>query len=214
LFETRDRPTLRFSDPDGLRLELCAPAGEDVPDGAPALWSDSWAVRGLAHVLLHASERERTTLYYRDLLGLELVSEHTNHDDPSLPELAFDLGHDAQLRVALTTRESMPHARHGAGQTHHVALTVADDAAQLAWQERLASAGVNVTDVLDRRYFKSIYFRDPDGLLLELATPNPGFMLDEPLDALGTALQLPPWFEPRRAELETMLTPLDGPADG
>jgi glyoxalase family protein len=208
------RPTLRFTDPDGLRLELCAPAGEDVPDGAPALWSASWAVRGLDHVLLHASERAPTTRYYRDLLGLELVSEAVNHDDPSQPEFAFDLGHDAQLRVALTTREALPHARHGAGQTHHIALTVADGASQLAWQERLASAGVNVTDVLDRRYFQSIYFRDPDGLLLELATSEPGFTLDEPLDALGTALQLPPWFAPRRAELEAALTPLDGPADG
>ena len=206
-------PTLRFSDPDGLRLELCAPADEDVPDGAPALWSAGWALRGLQHMLLHASERERTTLYYRDLLGLELLSEGVNHDDLSQPELAFGLGHDTQLRVALTTREAMPHARHGAGQTHHIALA-ADDAAQLAWQERLASAGVNVTDVLDRRYFQSTYFRDPDGLLLELATPGPGFTLDEPLDALGTTLQLPPWFAPRRVELEAALTPLDGPADG
>jgi glyoxalase family protein len=212
-FVAHERPTLRFTDPDGLRLELCAPAGEDVPDGAPALWSAGWALSGLQHVLLHASERERTTFYYRDLLGLELLSEGVNHDDPSQPELTFDLGSDTQLRVALTTREVMPHARHGAGQTHHIALTVADDAAQLAWQERLASAGVNVTDVLDRRYFQSIYFRDPDGLLLELATPGPGFTLDESLDALGTGLQLPPWFAPRRAELEAALTPLDEPSD-
>ena len=108
----------------------------------------------------------------------------------------------------------MPHARHGAGQTHHVALAVPDAAAQLAWQERLASAGVHVTDVQDRHYFQSVYFHDPDGLLLELATPTPGFTIDEPLDALGTALRLPPWLEARRAELEAALTPLDDPAGG
>jgi glyoxalase family protein len=215
-FVTHGRPSIRFSDPDGLQLELCAPADDDVPDGAPALWSAGWALRGLQHVLLHASERERTVVYYRDLLGLELVAEGVNDDDATLPELTFDLGLGAeqQLYVAIVAREAMPHARHGAGQTHHIALTVADAAAQLEWQERLANAGVNVTDVLDRRYFQSVYFRDPDGLLLELATPAPGFTVDEPPDALGTALQLPPWFEPRRAELEAALTPLDDQAGG
>jgi glyoxalase family protein len=98
--------------------------------------------------------------------------------------------------------------RPGAGQTHHFALAVADDAAQLAWRETLLKAGVPVSPVRDRVYFKSLYFNDPDGHIVELATLGPGFATDEPAGALGQSLKLPPWLEAQRDAIERGLRPL------
>jgi glyoxalase family protein len=105
----------------------------------------------------------------------------------------------------------MPYAQVGAGLTHHFALEVADDEAQRAWQERLNRAGVPTTPVLDRRYFKSIYFQDPDGHILEIATRGPGFAVDEAPDALGQSLQLPPSLDGQRERIAAALTPLRVP---
>jgi Glyoxalase/Bleomycin resistance protein/Dioxygenase superfamily. len=96
----------------------------------------------------------------------------------------------------------------GAGQTHHFALSVADDDTQLEWRDRLMSAGVQVTPVMDRVYFKSIYMHDPDGQIVEIATQGPGFVVDEPLESLGESLQLPPWLEGSRDRLEGSLQPI------
>ena len=104
--------------------------------------------------------------------------------------------------------------RPGAGTVHHIAFRVADDAAQLTLRDRLLSAGVGVSPVMDRVYFKSIYFREPGGVLLEVATDGPGMAADEPAGALGRKLQLPPHLEPRRSELEAGLPPLRHPAAG
>ena len=101
-----------------------------------------------------------------------------------------------------------PRGRPGAGTVHHVAFRVATDADQLALREHLLSAGVNVSPVMDRTYFKSIYFREPGGVLLEVATDGPGFAVDEPAGSLGTRLCLPPQYESRRAEIEAGLPPL------
>src|SRR5690606_33607211 len=96
----------------------------------------------------------------------------------------------------------------GAGQTHHFALSVPDEATQLAFRERLVTAGYRVSPVMDRVYFKSIYTNDPDGHIVELATAGPGFLVDESSDELGSRLQLPPWLEAQRAEIERGLKSL------
>jgi glyoxalase family protein len=101
-----------------------------------------------------------------------------------------------------------PHGTVGVGTVHHIALAVEDEDAQLKWRERLLARGVHVTPVLDRKYFKSIYFREPNGILLELATIPPGFGVDEPMEALGTSLTLPDWLESRRLAIEASLEPL------
>jgi glyoxalase family protein len=98
--------------------------------------------------------------------------------------------------------------RMGAGQTHHFAFIVADDQAQLEWREKLLQAGLPVSPVRDRVYFKSIYTNDPDGHIVELATAGPGFTVDEDEAHLGQSLQLPPWLEKNRAEIRAMLVPL------
>jgi glyoxalase family protein len=112
---------------------------------------------------------------------------------------------DAPLQFAEPTEEV---ALIGAGTTHHMAWRAADDAEETAWFERLLEVGLRPTEVLDRKYFRSIYFRMPDGILVEIATDGPGFLVDEPEESLGQGLSLPPWLEPERATLERELTPI------
>jgi glyoxalase family protein len=113
---------------------------------------------------------------------------------------------DAPLQFAEPVEEA---ALIGAGTTHHIAWRTPDDAHQDAWLERLLELGLRPTPVQDRKYFQSVYFRMPDGVLIEIATDGPGFLVDEPADTLGEGLALPPWLEPERATLERELTPID-----
>jgi glyoxalase family protein len=98
-----------------------------------------------------------------------------------------------------------------AGSVHHIAFRVRDDAEQLMWRERLVEFGLNVTPVIDRTYFHSIYFREPGGVLFEIATEPPGFTFDEELNELGTHLRIPPWMESARAQIERVLPPIQLP---
>jgi glyoxalase family protein len=113
---------------------------------------------------------------------------------------------DAPLQFAEPLEEP---ALIGAGTTHHIAWRAQDDAEQQAWVDRLAEVGLRPTPVQDRKYFRSVYFRMPDGILIEIATDEPGFLVDEPLESLGQGLSLPPWLEPERETLERELTPID-----
>jgi glyoxalase family protein len=113
---------------------------------------------------------------------------------------------DAPLHFAEPLEEP---ALIGAGTTHHIAWRTKDDAEQQAWLERLAEVGLRPTPVQDRKYFRSVYFRMPDGILIEIATDEPGFLVDEPRESLGEGLSLPPWLEPERETLERELTPID-----
>jgi glyoxalase family protein len=209
-FDDHGRPAIRFRDPDGLILELVAPAGDDVPDGAPALFVPAMALGAIDHVAVVATNRETAQAFYSGLLGFTLASEGESRDYPGATDLVFDVTGDTNQRVivSLVNRDSTPKARHGTGLTHHIAFNVPDDPTELAWQERVGGAGVAITEVRDRKYFHSIYFNDPDGFLIEIATAAPGFTVDEPLESLGEMLSLPPWLEESRAELEQSLTPL------
>jgi len=113
---------------------------------------------------------------------------------------------DAPLQFAEPVEEA---ALIGPGTTHHIAWRTTDGAQQLAWLERLSEVGLRPTPVQDRKYFESIYFRMPDGVLIEIATDGPGFLVDEPVETLGQGLSLPPWLEPERSTLERELTPID-----
>ena len=94
------------------------------------------------------------------------------------------------------------------GTVHHIAWRVANDEEQLDWLGEISRLGYNASNIMDRKYFHSIYFREPGGILFEIATDNPGFAVDEAMDQLGSKLVLPPWLEPRRAQLEAVLPPL------
>jgi glyoxalase family protein len=110
--------------------------------------------------------------------------------------------------VDLLTDPTLPRGLNGAGTVHHIAFRVADDADHVAAHDLLVAHGFHVSDVIDRAYFKSIYYREPAGVLFEIATDEPGFAIDEPVETLGTKLSLPPRFEPHRAEIEKILPPL------
>jgi glyoxalase family protein len=113
---------------------------------------------------------------------------------------------DAPLHFAEPLEEP---ALIGAGTTHHIAWRAKDDAEQQAWLERLVEVGLRPTPVQDRKYFRSVYFRMPDGILIEIATDGPGFLVDEPPESLGQGLSLPPWLEPERETLERELAPIE-----
>ena len=114
--------------------------------------------------------------------------------------------------VTLVERPNVPRGSIAAGSVHHVAWRVPDAAALEAWRQALLAQGVGVTEIRERKYFQSIYFREPGGVLFEIATDAPGFAVDEPADALGTQLQLPPWLEAQRDEIARRLPPIVVPA--
>ncbi len=148
------------------------------------------------------------------------VKMTANFDDPTSAHWYWGVG-EGRPGTLITYFERDParerRAAIGAGQTHHFALAVPDEETQLVWRERLISARVPVSPVMDRIYFKSIYARDPDGHIVELATAGPGFAVDEPAEALGRRLTLPPWLERDRPHLEQRLRPIvlspDRPSD-
>ena len=166
------------------------------------------------HITAIASDAARTTAFWTETLGLRLVKQTVNFDDPSSPHLYFGVGDGAPgtiITYFAYPPGQMPYAQVGAGMTHHFALEVESDEAQREWQERLNRAGVPTTPVLDQTYFKSIYFQDPDGHILEIATRGPGFAVDEAPAELGSDLRLPPSLEPQRERIVAALTPLRVP---
>jgi glyoxalase family protein len=199
---------LAFRDADGLLLELVAhpdaarrPAWEDAP-GIPA----AYAIRGFHAVTLWVREPAATERVLVDTLGFRLV-----HDDGDARRYAVgDGGPSALVDVRVATRVGTGVG--GAGTVHHVAFAVADDAAELAVRERARAAGMQPTPVIDRQYFHSVYFREPGGILFELATLPPGFAVDEPADHLGERLMLPPQYEAHRGRIEESLPPIHLPA--
>lgn len=149
-------------------------------------------IRGLHHITLICTDMDSTIEFYRDILGLRLIKQTVNFDDPGTKHFYF--ADDKGTPGTVVTFFEYPDAssgRVGAGSTHHFAFEVESDREQLEWQTKLRKAGVEVTPVRDRKYFKSIYFNDPDGHLLEIATRGPGFTVDEDLAHLGEEMILP-----------------------
>lgn len=205
--EQRDPPqAMLVANRDTARI-----AAETWPEPVPAITPEMALSRGLHHITAISSDIERTHAFLAGLLGLRRVKMTSNFDDPNSAHWYWGVG-DGRPGTLITyfgrdaARE--PRARMGAGQTHHYALAVADEAAQLAWRERLVRAGLRVSPVMDRVYFKSIYTSDPDGHIVEIATAGPGFTADEAPEDLGKSLKLPPWLEQRRAAIERTLTPI------
>jgi glyoxalase family protein len=161
------------------------------------------AIRGLHSVTLTVTDPGPSVSFARELLGFEVVDEAHGRlrmaVNGDLPGHALELSYGGDA----------PSARNGLGTVHHVALAIADEEEQRQLRQELIARGFSVTDVLDRQYFRSIYFREPGGVLYEAATVAPGFTVDEPLAALGQALKLPPWEEKNRATIESNLAVID-----
>lgn len=197
---------LPFHDPDGMLVELIesdAPADVRLWTGGPI--PEAYALRGFHSVTLWLGETDRTAELLVDHLGYREVGR-----EGSRTRFAAASG-DVGLYVDLLHRPGQPRGRFGAGSIHHVAFRTVDDSEQLEYQAALRVAGHSVTPVQDRQYFHSIYFREPGGVLFEVATDAPGFLYDEPVEALGEQLRLPPWLEPRRGEIEAFLPPAELP---
>lgn len=148
---------------------------------------------GIHHITAICSNMDRTVAFYRDALGLRLVKQTVNYDDPDARHFYFgDFQGSPGTVVSFFEYGQMEKGKAGVGATHHFAFCVEDEDSLRAWRERLEQRNVRCTEVLDRTYFKSIYLRDPDGHIVEIATRGPGFTADETLEELGSRTVQPP----------------------
>ncbi len=220
-----DGPGFQIDEPaNALGRDLMIPPLSRFPEGRDedAIRAKTWPepitapteamrLHGIHHVTGMTDDLDAAHEFYTRALGLNLVKMSLNQDDPDTQHY-FWANYDGE-NVAYGSdftlfgwRPTSPKAREGVGQTHHVAWRATDDEQLGAWREHLLGLGYEVTEVRDRKYFKSIYLRTHDGLLVEVATDPPGFGVDE--TELGSAVQLPPWLEERRDEILAGLRPL------
>jgi len=207
------RKSLRFIDEEGSRLMLVVDDGSGVAYGTPWEKEDipkEYAIVGLGPVTLTVRKSESTAKVLVDILNFKEVGSYASLVD-GMPEIrVFSTGEGGPAaEVHVETRTDLPVERPGRGSVHHVAFRVKTMEEYAEWEERLRSHGFTTSGLVDRYYFKSIYFREPNGILYELATDEPGFTSDEPLDKLGETLALPPFLEPRRTEIEASLRPIN-----
>lgn len=194
---------LQFSDPDGIRLEIVArPTDDSRPSWSGGPVSIQHAIRGFQGVTLSVDGYEYTAKLLTSTLGFTSEGEHDENcfrfrGDSPYSEVVDVLCVPDGVRGTL-----------GAGIVHHVAFRAGDEEMQKRWRQILVNGGQNVTPVIDRTYFNSIYFREPGGVLFEIATDSPGFTVDEAPESLGTSLKLPPQYKWARSQIESLLPPL------
>lgn len=206
-FGRESERVLAFRDPEGLLLELVAHPGAEGRPGwgdAPEIARDH-AIRGFHGVTMWVEDGALSERVLVESLGCRPVDE----EDGIRRFESGDGGVGTFVNVRATGGFVSPLS--GAGTVHHVAFRVADDDAELAVRERVIGAGLHPTQPIDRTYFRSVYFHEPGGVLFELATDTPGFAVDEPAATLGSALKLPPQYEPMRGLLEESLPPIHLP---
>jgi glyoxalase family protein len=207
------RAVLAFRDPEGQRLALVDDTDAPLPGGTP--WAKSTTpapvgIRGLGSVTLTVRAAERTARVLTEVLGYTLRGRYPATDGPEREILVYGTGVGGPgAEVHVDERPNLPLERLGRGGVHHVAFRVPTVEEHTAWLERLEAAGLRTSGLVERYYFRSIYFREPNGILFELATDGPGFLTDEDEAYLGERLALPPSLEPYRAEIEAGLHPLD-----
>ena len=197
---------LLVHDPDGLQIELVATHEDDPRDPwDSATHPAEYAIRGQHSSVLTVRDPERTVALLVDDLGMRVVDQAGNRT-----RIAAGTGGPGAY-VDVVGSSLAPQGLGAGGTVHHIAFRVPDQETQALWREELASKGHGVTEILDRSYFTSIYFREPGGVLFEIATDTPGFDIDEPLLELGRSLKLPPWLEPSREDIEARVLPLQVP---
>jgi len=215
-----DEEFLRLLDPDGLELELVAHAGSAAGspwEGGPV--AAEHAIRGFFAVTVVEWNADRTADMLAGTLGFRLeaqtgsrfrfaVGAPAGAAAGSLQESASPAARGLGTRLDLLAQPTAGRGRISAGTVHHVAWRVAGDREQQAWHRDLIAGGHHVSPIMDRQYFHSIYFREPGGVLFEIATDAPGMTTDESAAQLGSGLRLPPWLEPSRPQIEAALPPL------
>jgi len=207
--EIDGRLTLPFEDGEGQRLVLI----DDGGAGPASPWKNSpvpaeHQIRGLGPIVLSVHELGRTALVLTSVMNMRQVRSYAAFGTKAEVQV-FAMGEGgpaAELHVI--EQKDLPMARQGAGGVHHVAFRTPDETQYHAWTQRLRELRIPNSGEVDRFYFRSLYFREPNGILFEIATDGPGFATDEPMETLGEKLALPPFLEPRRAEIEAGLKPI------
>jgi glyoxalase family protein len=195
---------LTFLDPDGLKLELIETNQPDLRKGyETGEVKEEVAAKGFYNTTLTLNDIKPTAAILTDVFGYTLIDKQVNR---------YRYATAASETANIIDLVELPAEQRGivaGGTVHHVAFRVKDDEAQMELREKILAKGLNITPQIDRNYFHSLYFREPGGVLFEIATDNPGFTVDEPLEALGTHLKLPVQFEPHREAIEKHLVKLD-----
>jgi glyoxalase family protein len=202
------RDVLNFRDPEGQRLQLIA--GERAAAFAP--WTAGpipveYQIRGFGLVTLVVRRLEGTRNVLTTVMNFRETGSYTlpSGETVTVFETA---GGGLGTEVHVAVNATLPHTQTGIGGVHHVAFRTPTDEEHRQWQQHVHAAGLNVTPVIDRFYFRALYFREPGGVLFEISTDGPGFATDEDMAHLGESLSLPPFLEARRAEIEAVLPPL------
>ena len=208
------RPTLDFEDFEGQRLSLVV----DTAAGELHPWEKSPVpaerqIRGLGPIMISVPDLRATEMVLTQVMAMRRVREYRFATDGSAGAQrdvhVYQMGADgAQAELHVLVEPGSPPASSGAGGVHHVAFRTPNTEEYNAWLERLTKLGVRTSGPVDRFYFRSLYFREPNGILFEIATDGPGFGADEPMATLGEKLALPPFLEARRAAIERGLKPL------
>jgi len=198
-----DHTVVALRDPDGMNLELVATKGaRALPAWSGGPVPAEHAIRGFCGVTLTVAEAEPTAQVLVETFGFDKKGVEGARHRFVAP--GGSLGSVVDVRVDATASPG----RQGAGSVHHVAFRAVDDLTQQDMAAAARNLDLRPTERIDRNYFQSVYFREPGGVLLEIATDGPGFMVDEPKDTLGSSLKLPAWIEPRRAQIEAALPAL------
>jgi glyoxalase family protein len=197
-----ERTVLKFIDLDGMKLELVGQIGG--PKAKPARTSNvsrEHSISGFFGVTLCEAGFERTAAVLEKMGFWQAGVEGNRY--------RFSAASQARgSHIDVMVQPQLMYGHMGAGTVHHIAFRAPSDEAQMAWRQELKGLDLDITPVLDRVYFHSIYFREPGGVLFEIATDPPGFTTDEPAENLGESLKLPPWYEPKRQLIENVLPPI------
>lgn len=210
--ERDGRPTLHFEDREGLRLALVDDGGQGDP---PTPWERSpvpaeYQIRGLGPIEMSVPNFRLTELVLTKALNMRPIREYTHPENAKHTVHVFEMGPGgphAELHVAV--QPDLPATGPGAGGVHHVAFRTPTDEQYEAWADHLNTIGIPNSGEVDRYYFRSLYFREPNGVLFEIATDGPGFAVDEEVATLGEHVALPPFLEPRRSAIVANLKPID-----
>ena len=194
---------LTLLDPDGLKLELTV--AKNVDSRAP--WETNEiiaenAIKGFHNITITTNKIQPTADILINVFGYRLLEQHVNR----YRFITDAVNNAAIVDLVEVTGEAAGHV--AGGSVHHVAFRVKDEKTLMEYREKIAKLGLHITDKIDRNYFYSLYFREPGGVLFEIATDNPGFAVDEPVDELGTHLMLPAQYESRRSQIEQNLPQL------
>lgn len=210
--ERDGRLTLDFEDPEGQRLSLVDDGGRG---DEPAAWDRSpvpagYQVRGLGPIVMSVPNLRNTDLVLTRVMNMRPVRQYAHPENAGHAVHVYEMGAGgphAELHVAV--QPDLPVAHPGAGGVHHVAFRTPNEQEYHGWAERLSALGIPNSGEVDRYYFRSLYFREPNGILFEIATDGPGFAVDEDPATLGEKVVLPPFLEPRRAVILANLKPID-----